>query len=469
VCYISYTVCYVILGLHCLCGAGHGAESGRGEIGRRWGLKHPFLWSTGSSPVVRTNQQWQCLLVHFSISPEIRLELRKNSRFYQVVLKASDGKWRRYSAKTENRLEAEDFARQKLAEWKVLAKHGVSLDKKTFDFVAKQYISEVKNRYSGSTLPGSQEKYIRIVEQWLSPFFGRYPIDKVDDALIDDFELHRSNIMGKEPAKSTINKHNIVLRAILNLAVKKKWLSRGEIPRLTVKNKGIASERRGFFEPEDWNKLIAFLTDWRNASRRNGLRGSITRHKRDMLRSYVYLITMSGLRPGNESLKLKWDDFQLVPATKKQPSYYKVYIRSGKKAGRGRTGAEDRAHRFIVIDRELFEHLEILKSLRTGQVEADDLVFCMQDGSAITDFPHMFSTALELSGLKVSIAGEDCSLYSLRHTYATWNLRRGATYEQLKTQMGTSVAMLQKHYDHATADTWADRLLLGQPSGKPLV
>lgn len=116
----------------------------------------------------------------------------------------------------------------------------------------------------------------------------------------------------------------------------------------------------------------------------------------------------------------------------------------------------------MVVDTEMVQHLEMLKFERINEVQPNDLVFCMPDGSPITGLSAMFRQALDATGLRVGFGGEERTLYSLRHTYATWNLRRGVTYEQLKTQMGTSMAMLQKHYDHATADTWATDLLLGQ-------
>jgi len=38
------------------------------------------------------------------------------------------------------------------------------------------------------------------------------------------------------------------------------------------------------------------------------------------------------------------------------------------------------------------------------------------------------------------------TLYSLRHTYATTQLRNGVTWDDLAIQMGTSRAMLARHY-----------------------
>ena len=42
------------------------------------------------------------------------------------------------------------------------------------------------------------------------------------------------------------------------------------------------------------------------------------------------------------------------------------------------------------------------------------------------------------------------TLYSLRHTYATLELYKGRNIHQLARQMGSSVAMLEKHYNKLT-------------------
>jgi integrase len=248
-----------------------------------------------------------------------------------------------------------------------------------------------------------------------------------------------------------------MLRSVLEFAVRNKWMKRSSLPKLTIKNKGVEAERRGFFEPDEWNKLVKFLHEWPEQGRKE-----VTKYKRNVLASYAYLITMSGLRPGKEADLLRWSDFQHVPASGKNREYYKIFIRSGKKAGRGKRNSDEKAHRFVVVDFALVQELEILKLFRDNDVADDDLVFCMPDGSPIGGFSEMFRKALDATNLRVGISGEPRTLYSLRHTYATWNLRRGLTYEQLKSQLGTSITMLQKHYDHATADTWADELLLGQ-------
>lgn len=248
-----------------------------------------------------------------------------------------------------------------------------------------------------------------------------------------------------------------MLRAVLEHAVKNSWMKRADIPKLTIKNKGVDAQRRGFFEYEEWNKLSAFLHNWPKQGHK-----ALTKYKRNVLATYVYLLTMSGLRPGAEADNLRWRDIEAVPGRDGTISHYRLHIRFGKNSRKGGRTVHSVAHRPAVVDTEMVLELEHLKFLRTTEVLPDDLVFCMPDGSPIRGFSAMFRQALDLTGLRYGINGEGRSLYSLRHTYATWNLRRGVTYPQLKTQLGTSVHMLNRHYDHATADTWAHELLLGQ-------
>ena len=44
------------------------------------------------------------------------------------------------------------------------------------------------------------------------------------------------------------------------------------------------------------------------------------------------------------------------------------------------------------------------------------------------------------------------SLYSLRHTYATFRLKEGMTEGDLSRNMGISIKMIEEHYGHLTPD-----------------
>ena len=67
---------------------------------------------------------------------------------------------------------------------------------------------------------------------------------------------------------------------------------------------------------------------------------------------------------------------------------------------------------------------------------------------------------MKASGLlKDTATGQNRTLYSLRHTYATLELTENRTdLHTLAKQMGTSVGMIEKHYSKLTATMAADRL-----------
>jgi hypothetical protein len=53
---------------------------------------------------------------------------------------------------------------------------------------------------------------------------------------------------------------------------------------------------------------------------------------------------------------------------------------------------------------------------------------------------------LKAAGLEYDTHGNKRSIYSLRHTYATFRLQHGTNVYWLKKNMGTSVAMIERHY-----------------------
>ncbi len=411
------------------------------------------------------------------ISSNINLFQRKNSANYQARIKGPDGKWRSYSTGTDNLKNATDFANKKEVELEFYDKHDMAVATKIFRVVATKFLENLELSIQESRASESQKSYKRVAHKWLLPFFSDYRIDKIDYVAIEEFEAWRQNQRnGEDIPKSTINKHNIVLRAILEFALHRKWLTSNLIPKLTVKGKGVPSDRRGHFESEEWNTLSAFLAEWRKEGPK-----FITKYKRSVLEKYVHFLTATGVRPGEEALGIKWEDFQYIPAIGtnlptihwdngfllEEPSddgepvivktaYFRVYIKQGKKAGRGK---RSNAHH-IVTSVQIYHDLLVLKGMRSGEIKDTDLVFCLPDGSSITGLSEMFRNALTLTGLRYAVGGDKRTLYSCRHTYATWKLQAGKSYEQLKTQMNTSVLMLQSHYDHATTDAFAEDLIL---------
>jgi integrase len=65
---------------------------------------------------------------------------------------------------------------------------------------------------------------------------------------------------------------------------------------------------------------------------------------------------------------------------------------------------------------------------------------------------------MEESGLLEDHTGRKRTLYSLRHTYATFALAEGIDIHTLARQMGTSVGMIERHYSKLTPMMSAEKL-----------
>ena len=79
-------------------------------------------------------------------------------------------------------------------------------------------------------------------------------------------------------------------------------------------------------------------------------------------------------------------------------------------------------------------------------------VFRLPDGTASQNLRQTFKRLMIDTGLlKCARTGQNRTLYSYRHTHATFALLNdGMDIHTLAIQMGTSIAMIERHYSHLT-------------------
>ena len=119
--------------------------------------------------------------------------------------------------------------------------------------------------------------------------------------------------------------------------------------------------------------------------------------------------------------------------------------------------------------KDYFKRLLELRSLELQTDEtskktkpnSDDYVFCNRDGSPVGSFKKSFESLLKSAGVETDSHGNKRTIYSLRHTYATFRLQEGVHQFILAKNMGTSTAMLEKHYGHTSNVTSAAELTKG--------
>jgi hypothetical protein len=86
------------------------------------------------------------------------------------------------------------------------------------------------------------------------------------------------------------------------------------------------------------------------------------------------------------------------------------------------------------------------------KAQVDKPVFRLPDGTVTKNLRQTFRLLMEDTGLlKCPRTGQSRTLYSFRHTYATFALLNdGMDIHTLAIQMGTSIQMIEQHYSHLT-------------------
>jgi len=351
-------------------------------------------------------------------------------------------KWERRSLGTNDVDAAIEKSKKLYNEYHARVEAGITTDfERSFGDICKAYKDQLLELKRNNLGKPAHSSYITIITKWLIPLMGKKPLSQIDEAAIADFEYQRKIRYKGEPPKSTINQHNVVLRAVLEYAAIKKYINRNQIPKFTVKDKGRRAKRRPRFTTEEIERLLKFLEGWEVLGKTGA-----TRYKRQLLRCYIEFLYYTGCRPGKEIDELKWKAVERTDT--------KLRIRfdhSKNEKHRRRITADSRLHTSL-------ERLEIL----TNPIGPDLHLFRMFDGKIVTGLSEMFSSALTEAGMRLTPHGEPRTLYSLRHTFASEKILEGTiSREVLARHMGTSWQMLEQYYVELHDELYEDEFSKG--------
>lgn len=197
--------------------------------------------------------------------------------------------------------------------------------------------------------------------------------------------------------------------------------------------------RRPNFTRADWNKLVRHSRRWINSTGHP----SIARD-RTLLWNYTLILANTGIRVGEARL-LCWKDIRIEPNNQENDPVV-VFSVSGK------TGSRE----VVARNREVLEYLQRIKKLYTEPTD-DDFVFAHKDGRPIRSFKKSFNSLIDTCGVGFDDKGNRRTIYSLRHTYATFRLEEGTNIYTLARNMGTSVDMIERFYGQTrTPDQFAE-------------
>ena len=372
---------------------------------------------------------------------------RPQSVQWQVRFKLANNKWHSTTTNTTDIEQAKINAIVIIETVKIKTDAGLAITTRTFKQIALDEIANMSKALVNNIGRRCYRDYIFAINKYLIPFFGAYEVEKITTEMLADFDAWRITEMGKVPMASTKRNHASAYIRVVNLARERGCIAHNRAVPL-LDSKGKRSQPRPAFTKEEIIELISYTETWVKSSYTER-----TRLMRTLCIAYIEFLVNTGVRHGTEALRLRWKHLQWHWIGNKK--YLRIWVS-------GKTGP-----RYLIAKHEVIKVFERLMRWHkldytnlNGLIEAklDKAIFCLPDNTQISNMENIFRNLMVRSSMRVDSGGQHRTLYSLRHTYATFALASGIDIHTLARQMGTSVGMIERHYSKMTATMAADRL-----------
>lgn len=376
------------------------------------------------------------------LNGRIILSKRARSRRWQMRFE-HNGKWIQLSTGEQFRPQADAVAENIYLEALFKLKHRIPIQTRSFASVAQLTITTLKSALENGQGRSVYKDYIIALNRYLIPFFGKFNMDSIDYELLRKFDTWRTEKMGKEPTSSTVGTHISAINRVFDEGIERGYVSQHNRPQLF--NRGRAGGRRPDFTFEEYRKILRHIKGWCEAGRMGR-----TRAMRELMRDYVLILINTGMRHGTETANLRWKQIRLERQKNSETLLFYV---------NGKTGGREIVARRIcqIYLRRIQERTPQICRMSFDQLleaRIDQPVFQLSDGTTTDNLRGTFRQFLrDIDLLNDARTGQQRTLYSLRHTYATFALSfgRGIDIHLLARQMGTSVLMIERHYSHLIA------------------
>jgi integrase len=380
---------------------------------------------------------------------EVVLYRRSRSLLYQCRYKLADGTWYRQSTRKASIEHAVAVACDLYDEARYRQRLGLAHQTHTFAQIAAVALAELRVKIDASTGRTAYSDYVGCIEKYFLPYFKDKRLEELSHSDIVEFELWRDRQMARRPKASTLMNFASAWNKLLAVAVERGYISeRVPVPKLTTK--GEKGTTRPAFSEDEIKHLLAFMERWQH----EGLR-AVEKEMRPLLRDYVEMLLLTGMRHGTEAMGICWRHFEWH--TDKGVKYLRIWV-DGKTGGRWLI----EKHRAVAVLERLHARQRDICELSFETTFAERVphkLFRFSDGYQPPSLNGTFRRLMRDTGLLKNEDGQTRTLYSLRHTYATLAMLRGEVdIHTLSKQMGNSAAMIERHYSKLTATMAADRL-----------
>jgi len=248
---------------------------------------------------------------------------------------------------------------------------------------------------------GTAKQYSMMIRATLVPFFGDKYLSQITKKNVEDFKTERA----KTVKPKTVNDDFILLKAMFGRAVE--WGYASQNPTQGVKRLKVLPKKPRFLSREEGTKLLGAVPDEWKALIATGL--------------------YAGLRAG-ELTNLQWQDVDLKNRT--------ITIQ-------GKDDWQPKNHkvRVIPISSKLLAYLR-----KHPRHITSPYVFCYPDGSKYSQLDRKFIPITRRAELT------DVTPHTLRHTFASWLVMRGADLASVQKLLGHSDIATTMIYAHLAPD-----------------
>jgi integrase len=389
------------------------------------------------------------------------------------VSNPKSGAFQRYiteSLQTDDFNHAVEKARTRYAEITLMETQGKAIKSSSVASEIDRFMQNYEQGLSkklGSYTASMYRTFRKTIVRYWKEYIGKLELKNVTWDHLNDYEAWRQNYYEERKSRGIEihgNSKNFASSKTIEGDINSfkfflRWCSvkgyyAGNALEYIVKNKGTINKRSAFTTTQ-WTKLTGFMR--RNGWYVVGRRGNDSRliRYRHMLKAYVLFMKNTGLRVG-ESRKLRWEDVEFV--ADQDPSKQFLRVKVLKENSKTRKNA-------IVIGNEgafnaLFDWFQYRKS-HEDFVNSKDPIWCDVEGRVINEFREGFNSLIKDAGVALDASGNKLTIYSLRHTYITEQLKGSVPIYTIASNCNTSVSMIERYYSDARPKDFEDSLTEG--------
>lgn len=385
-------------------------------------------------------------LTQRQINDGLYLYKRATSQRWQARIKRTENEWFAMSCGTTDFEVAKKVAIERQKQLRDAQSSGLVDVSRRFSDVARLTIKHLDNEVEAGVGKAVNRDYKQVINRYLIPALGKYQIHHIDHKALVELDAFRNKLLNRQPNRSTLNTHNAALRRVFKTALDRGYMLPLQVPQLV--NRGRPPRARPYFDPTDYRRVSRNLREFAGTGHKK-----VARHLRDLLWDYALILANTGMRTGEEALNLKWNQIKRtkeidLKSVKREKIDVLKFSVTGKKRPRTLI-CRDVDGSVTTPLKRIQSRFPELANLKDDQLfKVDVYVFRTVDGKRPRHerLVKAFKVFLKKYDLLTDKEGQERTLYSLRHTYATAQLRNGVTWDDLAIQMGTSRAMLERHY-----------------------